>query len=133
MLGKIAKSLGLTILVSVSVAFFLVSFNINFWASVLLVTVIQIIAWNIFQQIEQKKALREREADELKLIESLSKQSTIISCVSCDKPNVVPIRFDEDNVFECIECNKKNAIYINLEAVSITTPLEDKLSINDAE
>ena len=132
MLGRIAKSLGLTILVSVSVAFFLTSFNINFWASALLVTVLQIAAWNIFQYFEQKKVAQQQADEEIKLIELLSKQSTIIPCVECKVDNVVPIRFDQDNQFECVGCKKNNAVYMNIESASVTTPLEGKLNINES-
>lgn len=133
MIQPILKSLLILGAISGSIAFFLTTFNVEFWKSFILLTVAQITVWNIYKHIyETKVTLRQRELDN-EMMESLAKQSVVLPCAYCNRDNMVPIRFDLVNEFDCDECDKKNAVYVDLKSVQMTTPLTltDTLNINE--
>jgi|TARA_Y100000310_G_C20009181_1_gene502113 hypothetical protein len=129
---QVLRSIGITALISTSVAYFLTNFNISFWSSFLILTVIQIAGWNVFQYIQHRKFSEAQSKQEREIIADLTKQSAVIPCASCGKGNLVPIRFDTNNRFECEHCDKINAVYIDVESVISTNPvdLETTIRIN---
>ena len=133
MVKDIAKSLGITFVVSASIAFFLTNWNINFWTTFLLGTVIQITVWNLYDRAMQVKiALRTKEIDE-EILKDFAMQSVPIKCCYCETVNLAPIRLDDNNQFSCDQCNKNNAIYIDIEAGKITNSidLERTIKVNE--
>jgi hypothetical protein len=121
---QILKSLVLTITVSTCIGYFLTNFNINFWSSFFLITIIQIVIWNIFQYIQESKLIKFHAEQEQQVFEQLSKQSVVVPCQSCGHESLVPIGLDRNNTFDCDKCNKTNAIYIDIETAIVTTPVE---------
>jgi phage FluMu protein Com len=115
------------VLVSGAFAFFLSNFNIIFWSSFLAITVVQIACWNTFQYIQQRKIIEDQAQVERQIIRDLTKQSAAISCASCGKQTLVPIRFDTNNKFNCEHCDKLNAVYIEIESAITTQPVKLKL------
>ena len=115
------------VLVSGAFAFFLNNFNIIFWSSFLVITVIQIAVWNIFQYIQHRKIIEDQAQVEREIIRDLTNQSAAISCAGCGKETLVPIRFDINNKFNCQHCDKPNAVYIEIESAITTQPVNLEL------
>ena len=133
MIQAILKSLLILGVISGAIAFFLTTFNIEFWKSFLLAAIIQVAAWNIYRHIYNgRMVIKQRELDN-EMMESLAKQRVVMPCAYCNSDNMVPIRFDTVNEFECEQCSKKNAVYVSLESAQLTTPLtiKDTLNINE--
>ena len=124
---QILRSVSLIALVSGAFAFFLSNFNIIFWSSFLVITVIQIAGWNIFQYIRQRKIEEDQAQVERQIIKDLTKQAAPISCASWGKETLVPIRFDINNKFDCEHCDASNAVYIEIESAITTQPVNLEL------
>ena len=129
MIVPILKSLGITFIVSGSLAYFLTHFNISFWKTFILATVIQVVVWNIVNYSTQiRAALRNKELDE-KILADFAKQIVTVPCAYCKVPNAVPVRLDTNNQFDCIDCYKTNTVYIDVESAQVTVPITDATPI----
>ena len=121
------RSIIITVSVSLGIAIFLTNFNIVFWTSVIFVTVLQVVVWNIFTYHNNTKIVAEaRQLDE-KFIEEMAKQQAELPCSYCNTINTADIRLDEDNDFKCSSCNKTNAVYVEIETAQKTEPVSGEL------
>ena len=125
---ELIRPLAILIVVSSSIAFFLLQFNINFWATFLAATVGQFAVWEIVRYIIKVKTATKAAEMEIQILEELGKQTINVPCAACRKVNLVPIRLDINNSFDCIECGKENAVYIEVESAQVTTPLGENSS-----
>ena len=130
---QIFRSIGITVAVSACIGYFLINFNIGFWSSFALFTLIQIGIWNVFQYYRDKRLSYLQSEQEKALLDSIAKQSVALPCQSCDGRTVVPIRLDIDNGFDCDHCGERNVVYVNIETAVTTNPvgLENTIRVNE--
>lgn len=123
-MSGILRSLSITCVVSATIAYFLTHFNIDFSKTFLLIIVLQVAAWNIFQYIIQTRVAQKRRDQDNQMLAEIAKQSAVVLCAYCDEENLAPIRLDQDNNFQCSKCNKENSVYVHIQTVQVTLPLE---------
>ena len=128
-MSDILRSLAITCVVSATFAYFLTSFNIDFLKTFLLIIVLQIAAWNVFQYIMKTRVAQKRRDQDNVMLAEFAKQSAVVPCAYCETENLAVIRLDEDNSFTCSECDKESSVYVDIQAVQITTPLDTKKDI----
>ena len=130
---QILRSVGITVAVSACIGYFLTNFNISFWSSFALFTLIQIGLWNVFQYYRDKRMAHLQLEQEKSLLDSIAKQSVALPCQSCEGRSVVPIRLDIDNSFDCDHCGERNVVYVNIETAVTTNPveLENTIRVNE--
>ena len=125
---ELIRPLAILIVVSSSIAFFLLQFNINFWATFLAATVAQFVIWEIVRYVVSVRTAAKAAEMEIQILEELGKQTISIPCAACKKVNLTPIRLDINNTFKCDECGKENAVYIEVESAQVTNPLGEDSS-----
>lgn len=125
MLQSLVRSLGITFVVSGIVAYFLTHFDILFFKSFLLTTLVQFLAWYGIGYINEAKTNARNREIEADMYKEFSKQFAEVNCAFCSTKNNVPIVITGTNEFECNTCGKRTAVYVNLEVAQTTTPVED--------
>jgi hypothetical protein len=99
----------------------------NFWGGLFLGLGVQLVGFAIFNTV----LLRKDEITVTKLLneqlETISKHTLKLQCSYCKKPNVIPIRLDQENRFKCEFCNQVNGVKMQFFTTQITTPLESVL------
>ncbi len=110
-------------------AFFLMGFN--FWASSIL-TLIGLILLGVgdnkFRKSRNDRLLAQIEYETAKLN---SEQTIVIDCAYCRTSNQVKFRFIDGFTFNCINCKHPNLVVWQCGAARITTPLDEKIDINE--
>ncbi len=106
--------------VSVAAALFFSEFNVGFWKTFIFITLIQIVAWNVYTAYQKAKIIRAQQEIEKEYVQSLSKQQVQVPCAACNHMQVHLVDLNSDNKFECEACNQKNALYINIETAAMT-------------
>jgi len=99
----------------------------NFLGGLFLGFGLQLIGFAVFNSI----LLRKDAITATKLLneqlETISKYSLKLQCSYCKKPNITPIRLDQENRFVCEFCKQVNGIKMQFLTTQITTPLEKVL------
>ncbi len=132
------KSLGITLSISFGISLALTLVGISFWASFLIITLLQIIGWQLFQYVVSVSAALKNKQIEEQMMKEYMSNSAIVPCAACKQENLAPIQLDITNSFKCTnqKCKVENVIYVHIETAQITTPLkslklEDTIKIND--
>jgi len=119
----ILRSLMITCSIATVVATVFWSTGGDFYRAFILTIAIQIgVSWiyasisNRYFNIKQQQIDNER-------IKEFTKQGIDVECAYCKTPNLIPVRFDDDNDFTCINCDKENATYINVTITQKAAPL----------
>ena len=120
MVGKLTRSILITLGISTLLSGLSLYAGYSFWLSFLTVTVIQFGLWNLIQYIlEWRTTIKLRDIESNMLIE-LNKQVVNIPCIHCKTVNTIPIRFDQNNEFQCTDCDRTNSVYIEVEVAAKT-------------
>ena len=136
MTGSVVKSLLTTLGISAAIAGALVLLGISFWPSFIIVIIMQIIGWQIFQYIVSvNAALKNKEIEESMMKEFIS-NSASMPCAGCKQENVSLIQLNTTNSFVCTKCGCDNVIYVHLESAQTTKAIkslniEDTIKINE--
>jgi len=129
-LFALLKSIVITFIVAASVSYFITFFGVPFIQSFALFIVIQFLGFYFYGQYIKNKNRKIALQRELKEIEELNRQSTVVNC-PCDR-NIqanIPIDINGENQYICPGCNKNIAVYITTKTALATTPL----SVNPLE
>ena len=121
MLGKFFASVFLTI--SVSIIFGLL-FKSNFWLVFILVSMIQIVGFLLFQQIYSNRLTRKFEEIRTEQIKESTRNLVEVNC-PCDEEarQVVDFRFDRKNVYKCDKCGKNFTAVVTFNTMVTTDPI----------
>ena len=117
------RSICITLGISAIIAGALTFFNVLFWPSFILVSITQIILWQIVKYVVDVKAAIKNKDIEGDLIKQYMVNDVVIPCAGCKKENLVNIQLNKSNSFKCPDCGLENVVYINMEAVQVTTPV----------
>lgn len=123
-LYKLAKGLGITIVVSSIVSISLGIFFSNYIAWFLLATLLQFLAFYIVGEVIKRNNSKKMAEYLLRQSEIQAQQSATVVC-PCDKRinTTLPIKFNRDNTYECAGCKKDIVVNIELKTALITTPV----------
>lgn len=118
------KSLVITFIVAAAASYFIAFFGIPFFQSFALFVALQFLGFYFYGQYQKNKSIKIALQRELKEIEELNRQSTIVSC-PCDR-NIqanIPIDINGENNYLCPGCNKNIAVFITTKTALATNPL----------
>jgi len=123
-LYKLAKGLGITIVVSSIVSISLGIFFSNYIAWFLLATLLQFLVFYIVGEVVKRNNSKKMAEYILRQSEIQAQQSATVVC-PCDKRinTTLPIRLNTDNTYECAGCKKDIVVNIELKTALITTPI----------
>ena len=136
MTSGVVKSLLITLSISAAIAGALSLLNISFWASFIIVVILQIVGWQVFQyMVSVNAALRNKELEQSMMKEYMA-NSANIPCAGCKQENQVLIQLNATNSFTCTKCKAENVIYVHLESAQTTKAIkslniEDTIKINE--
>ena len=132
MIKDIVISATLTIIIGVILSLCAVyAFEIPFYKSMIVITVLQLAGFYIWNSLLQYKMKRHLITEETKRMEMYSSQGVETSCAYCGTSNFIPVRFDEDNSYECEGCGKTNSVYIKITTAQVTDIIEsENLSVS---
>lgn len=99
----------------------------NFWGTFIVAFALQFVVFAIINSFLQRKDLIEGTKIINQQLEALSRFTIRLSCSYCKKPNMVPIRLDQENKFKCDSCNQVNGVKMQFFSTQITTPLNKVL------
>ena len=116
----VLQSLGILFAISGSFALFFSEFGVTFWKSLIFVTAVQIVIWNVYQHYRQGKIISINQEIDKIAVENIAKQQVNLPCSSCGTESVIDIQLNTANTFLCPACDTKNAIYINIETAAMT-------------
>lgn len=127
-MNPIVKSLAALCVVSTGAALCFSSSLTTFIKLFLAVTIIQVVAYNIYQQVVfflGQKIINER-------ISEYSKQGLEVTC-PCSRAikNLIPIQLNTDNSYRCLECSRNVSVSIDVKTYLETQPIDLDKS-NDA-
>ena len=133
MIKVILRSLGITAIVSLTVAIFgSVLFDVNYYKSFSIAFMCQLALSYLWNSVLQFLYRMRVETEETKRVEMYTTQGVTADCAFCKTPNYIPIRMDEANDFKCESCGKENSIYIDI-TVAQKTAIIDKESLSITE
>ena len=121
MISRFLISLILTVAVSTILGLI---FKDNFWYVFVLVSIVQIVGFLLFQQIYGNNLLRNFEELKIQQMKEGNRNLVDVSC-PCDDQNkqTVDFRFDRKNVYTCTKCGKNFAVMATLREVMTTDPI----------
>lgn len=124
------KSISITILVAITVSYFLASFSIPFLNTFVFCIIIQFLFFYFYGEYVKNKKNKFLLAMELKEIEERNKQSTTVTC-PCDRniKTTIPIDVNSVNDYVCPGCNKNISVFVTTRTALATTPM----SVNPLE
>jgi len=95
-----------------------------FWHVFVLVSIVQIVGFFLFQQIYGNNLLRNFEEIKIQQMKEVNRNLVDVSC-PCDDQNkqTVDFRFDRKNVYACTKCGKNFAVMATLREVMTTDPI----------
>ena len=124
------RSIGITLGISAVLAGTMTFFNVLFWPSFIIITIAQIIVWQIVKYVVDVRAAVKNKEIESDLMKQYMANEVVVPCSGCKKENLVPIQLNKSNNFKCSHCDLQNVIYISLEAAQVTTPV-DSLKVDE--
>ena len=118
-LKNFIKSTSIVIIISAIGALGLYLFNINFWASFLLLFVLQYVVFSFVSSTINNFYIQKTRQKELDTLEPLS---TFLECAYCKYVNLMTFLPDQTEriEFECEKCNKKNLVNISFNVARLT-------------
>jgi hypothetical protein len=96
----------------------------TFWSWFIIIFVLQIVGFSVFNSILIQRQSNFLIATELAELEQLSKFSIKLSCAYCNQPNDCQIQLNQKNSFKCESCNQVNGVYMQFTATTQTTPIQ---------
>ena len=119
----LARSLAITVTVSVLIGLVALFFGHSpwLWGSVAFVS--QFAVFYIFYTYLEYRAYRDVRTFALKEAQILAQNTMKVECASCKKENEVIVRTDIENRFICGHCKTKNSVYLVAETAVVTEPL----------
>lgn len=96
----------------------------KFWISFVIVTLIQLVVYNIFRSVLDAFVALKNKQLENERIKEFSYQGLEVTC-PCSKKCIdyVPIRLNTPNMYRCSGCDKSVSVYINAETALQTEPI----------
>ena len=133
MIKRILFSIGITLLVSLVCALFLLNLNFNFLYSFLFFTLLQFVGFFFYGEFIKFKENKLAIMAELKGLEAISKISTNVEC-PCDRKVVqnIPVSLNSKTQYTCTGCLKKITVFIEPKTALATDPI-DVTSLDDPE
>jgi len=119
----LARSLAITITVSVIVGLIALFFGHSPWLWGIVTFVSQFTVFYIFNTYLEYKAIRDARDIALREAQLIAQNTLKVECASCKKENEVIIRTDTENRFICGHCKTKNSVYLVAETAVVTEPL----------
>lgn len=124
MLSSLIKSLSITLLVSLTLAWPATYFGISLASGLVFFTALQFVIFYFYNgSVQRRKELNDRmfALEEAKI---LSKITAEVSC-PCDRnvKALVPINLDERNEYRCPGCEKTIHVIPNFKTALVTTPV----------
>lgn len=121
---SVTKLLAASALVTVG-GCFLTGFTLtSILAWMIVTTVVQVVAYNILQEMQGRKNLRAEFLAEQVAREAAERRLPYpIKCSFCGESNDVGISFIQDNQFVCKKCKGANAVHIQFLSARVTEPM----------
>lgn len=119
----LARSLAITITVSVIVGLIALFFGHSPWLWGIVTFVFQFTVFYIFNTYLEYKAIRDARDIALREAQLIAQNTLKVECASCKKENEIIIRTDTENRFICGHCKTKNSVYLVAETAVVTEPL----------
>lgn len=133
------KSISITVLVAVTVSYFLASFSVPFLNTFVFCIITQFLFFYFYGEYVKNKQNKFLLAMELKEIEEQNKQSTTVTC-PCDRniQTTIPIDVNGVNDYVCPGCSKNISVFLTTKTALATTPvtvnpLESPIFLNSLE
>ena len=133
MIKRILFSVGITLLVSLVCALFLLNLNFNFLYSFLFFTLLQFIWFFFYGEFIKFKESKLAVMAELKGLEAMSKISANVVC-PCDRKILqnIPVSLNSKTQYTCSGCLKRVTVFIEPKTALATDPI-DITSLDDPE
>ena len=122
----ILRSLGITVVVSCGIAFFLTEFDVSFWKTFTFITVVQFLGWAIYNKKAEAGYIKDSQEATERMVQEVVKQQAVVDCAYCKKQNIIDIRLDIDNDFNCTECDKLNAVFVEIETATKSQMIQNE-------
>ena len=123
MVKKLIISLVVTLGISAGISYFLTSFDIPFFKTFILATILQFVFFYFYNSYNQAK-FNKFTVQRLSETEMQFEQAGAdVPCANCKKSIFAPIELPEPNNFTCPHCGSENSIYLNIETAVTTRPV----------
>jgi|LakMenEpi03Aug12_release.lakeMendotaPanAssembly.Ray.scaffolds.fasta_scaffold250920_4 hypothetical protein len=119
----LARSLAITITVSIIVGLIALFFGHSPWLWGIVTLVSQFTVFYIFNTYLEYKAIRDARDIALREAQLIAQNTLKVECASCKKENEIIIRTDTENRFICGYCKTKNSVYLVADTAVVTEPL----------
>ena len=119
----LARSLAITVTVSVVVGLIALFFKHSPWLWGCITFVSQFAAFYMFNTYLEYKTIRDAKVFALQEAQAVAQNTMKVECASCKKVSEVIIRTDIENRFICGHCKTKNSVYLVAETAVVTEPL----------
>jgi hypothetical protein len=119
----LARSLAITITVSIIVGLIALFFGHSPWLWGIVTFVSQFTVFYIFNTYLEYKAIRDARDIALREAQLIAQNTLKVECASCKKENEIIIRTDTENRFICGYCKTKNSVSLVADTAVVTEPL----------